>query len=87
MLPFLLDVSSDSAKLLEQLLSKEVADVSAQIPQSVEEMRRALEDKDKQLGEQGKQLENKDKIIEEQRKEIQAQARRIKELEALASRQ
>jgi len=59
MLPFfLLDVSSDSAKLLEQLLSKEV-----------------------------KQLENKDKIIEEQRKEIQAQARRIKELEALASRQ
>jgi len=39
------------------------------------------------LSKEVKQLENKDKIIEEQRKEIQAQARRIKELEALASRQ
>jgi len=41
---FLTDALSDSAKLLEQLLLKEVDDVSTQ-PQSVEELRKALEDK------------------------------------------
>ena len=50
-----------------------MADVSAQIPESV--------------GEMMKVIEGKDKIIEAHEKEIQAQARRIKELEALASKQ
>jgi len=62
--------------LLEQLLSKEVADISTQLPQSVEELRKALEDKDKIIEEQGRRLEDKEK-------ENQAQARRIKELEDL----
>ena len=101
--------------MLEQLLSKEVADVSAPMPESVEELRKALEeqgkvieelqqfngdqrgqleakdkiieDKDKQLGEQEKVIEEKDKIIEDQQRENQGLARRIKELEALASKQ
>ena len=66
--------------MLEQLLSKEVADVSAPMPESVEELRKVVE-------EQFKQLEGKNKVIEDQRKENQALARRIKELEALASKQ
>lgn len=59
----------DSAKLLKQLQSKEVDDVSAQLPQSMEEMRKALEDQQK---------EN-----QALRKENEEQARRIMELEAL----
>ena len=80
--------------MLEQLLSKEVADVSTQQPQSVEEMRKVIEEQGKQLREQGKQLEeqgkvieDKDKQLEDKQKENQALARRIKELEAQASKQ
>jgi len=86
-LPFLfLDTSSDSDKLLEQLLSKEVADVSAQQPQSVDEMRKVLEDKDKVIEEKDKQLEDQRKENQTLQKEIEALARRIKELEAQASK-
>ena len=46
---FLIDTSSDSAKWLEQLLSKEVDDVSAQqLPQSAEELRKVIEDLQKE---------------------------------------
>jgi len=84
---------NDSAKLLEQLMSKEVADVSAQ-PQSMEEMKKSLEEQGKQLEDKDRQLEDKDKVIEDKdrqledkEKENQAQARRIKELEALLAGQ
>jgi len=49
---FLTDALSDSARLLEQLLSKEVDDVSTQ-PQSVEQMRKALEEQGKIIEDQG----------------------------------
>jgi len=62
---FLLDASSDSAELLEQLLSKEVDDASTRQVQSIEELMKALEQKDKLL-------EDKDKIIEGQQKGNQA---------------
>jgi len=67
---------SDYAKLLEQLLSTEVYDVSTWQPQSVEELRKALEDKDKVIEQkdkiieaQGERLDNKDKHIQALRKE------------------
>ena len=60
----MLDASSDSAKLLEKLLSKEVNDVSAQ-PQSVEELRKVIEDKDKQLEVKEKENQILRKEIEE----------------------
>jgi len=60
--------------LLEQLLSKEVADVSALMPQSVEELKKVIEDHQKEIKALRKENEDKD--------------RRIKELEALlASKQ
>ena len=82
-------------------MSKDVTDVSKQMPQSVEELVKVNGDLRKQLEEQlvllplilkllvfeGKQLEDKDKQLEDQRKENQALARRIKELEAQASKQ
>ena len=73
--------------MLEQLLSKEVADVSAQMPESVEELRKVIEDKNKIIEGKDKIIEDKDKIIEDQQRENQGLARRIKELEALASKQ
>jgi len=75
-------------------MSKDVTDVSKQMPQSVEELvkvngdlRKQLEEQGKQLEDKDKQLEDKDKQLEDQQKENQALARRIKELEAQASKQ
>ena len=83
---FWLDASGDSAKVLDQLLSKEVNDVSAQ-PQSVEDLKKALEEQGKVIEEQSKRLEDHQKEIEtlrrekqEQDKVIQAQKRDIEEL-------
>ena len=74
--------------MLEQLLSKEVADVSAQLPQSMEEMRKALEEQSKQLEDKDKVIEDKDRRIEQLTREKTLQSQRIKELEALlASKQ
>ena len=69
-----IDASSDNSKLLEHLLSKEVADISAlmpqsQMPQSVEEMRETLE--------------NKDRVIEDHQKEIQELRRENEELKQI----
>ena len=67
--------------MLEQLLSKEVNDVSVQQLQSVEELRKALEDKERENQALRKENAEKDRRNEEQ-------TRRIKELEALlASKQ
>jgi len=77
---FLLDASSDSAKALEQLLSKEVADVSAQIPESVGEMMKVIEGKDKQLEEQGKQLAEQGKVIEDKDKQLEVKDKEIEQL-------
>ena len=72
---FWLDGSSDYAKLLEQLLSKEVDDVSTQQPQSVEELRKVIEQKDKVIEDQQKENQalrkEKDTQIEQLRKEIE----------------
>ena len=65
--------------MLEQLLSREVADVSAQMPESVEELRKALEQKDQQL--EAQQLEN-----QALRKDNEETAKRIKVLEALVAK-
>jgi len=58
--------------LLEQLLSREVADVSAQMPESVEELRKVIEEQGKFIEDKDKQLEDKDKIIEDKGTEILA---------------
>jgi len=76
---FRLDASSDSAKLLEQLMSKEVDDVLAQ-PQSVEEMRKALEDKDKVIEDQEKVIQEQGKIIEGQGKQLEEQGKQFEEI-------
>ena len=68
--------------MLEQLLSKEVAEVSTPQPQSVEEMRKVSEDKDKQLEDKDKQLEDKDKQVEQLRREIEE----LKEARLLATK-
>ena len=63
--------------MLEQLLSKEVADVSAPMPESVEELRKALE-------EQGKVIEDKGTEILALRKEKDTQIELLKnEIEEL----
>ena len=70
-------MSSDSAKWLARSLSKEVDDISTQ-PQSMEELRRALEDQQKK----NQALRKERQEMEQQlRKEIAAKDKRIKELE------
>jgi len=68
-----LDALHDSAKVLEQLLSKEVNDVSAQMPESVEELLKVN-------GELRKVIEDKDKQLEDQQKDNHALRKEIEEL-------
>ena len=59
--------------MLEQLLSREVADVSAQMPESVEELLKVN-------GELRKVIEDKDKQLEDQQKDNHALRKEIEEL-------
>ena len=49
--------------MLEQLLSKEVTDVSARIPHSVEELMKVIEDKDKIIEEQAKRIKELESLL------------------------
>ena len=57
--------------MLERLLSKEVVDVSIQLPQSMEEMKKIIEQKDKEIQALRKENQEKDTQNEQQRKEIE----------------
>ena len=63
--------------MLEQLLSKEVNDVSALMPQSVEELRKVIEGQQKEIQMLRKEVQE----LQHLRKENEEQARRITQLE------
>jgi len=87
-----IDLSSDSAKLLEHLMSKEVKDVATQQPQSVTESgevpRKEVEALRKELEDQARKIEEKErengqlkKEIEEKDRHMEEQTRKIRQLE------
>jgi len=69
--------------LLEQLLSKEVDDVSTQQPQSVEELRKENEGLKKEIRELRKEKDQQNQQIDQLKKQNEEQARKIKELDVL----
>ena len=86
----MVDASRDSAQLLEQMLSKEVEDVSTQQPQSVEGLKASLEESERGNGALRKENQTVREEIDEVKKENFAlkkenkeKDRRIQELEAL----